>query len=116
MARKTNKKNRSSKLVIRRIDIGTSLTISILLHICVFLAIQVAFPTKNSQRPARTYDVNFLRTPADRIEEMKRNKTGMAGVKPTAKKPFKQTEDTISLDTKDKKYLPYVKVIRERLM
>ncbi|MCP4681252.1 MAG: energy transducer TonB, partial [Desulfobacterales bacterium] len=112
MARKTNEKNRSTKL---KVGMRTSLIVSILLHVCVFFAIQVAFPTKTNPKPARTYNVDFLRPPVDRVEEKKRNETDI-NVKPTAKKPLKQTEDTISLDTRDKKYRFYVKVIRERLM
>ncbi len=117
MAQKTNtKRNRTSDTPRGGLVMGIALVISLLLHMVIFLGIQKAFPLKLITKPLRTYKVELLPPPADTSDNKKAAATEPAGTKPQKKTAPEETEDTISLDTKDKRYISYAKTIKKNLM
>jgi TonB family protein len=116
MARKTNiKDDRLSRpQVVERI-MRTSLIISLFFHVLALLVIHEAFPMNWFTVPTRTYHVELLRPPLDILDDETKG-TDLASIKPQEEKPREETEDTISLNTKDKRYSSYAKAVKERLM
>ena len=112
---KTNRKSiyksgpRSSRKIVK-----IALIISFLFHAGLLLVIQKAFPVKWVSRPLRTFHVEFIRSPVDNTKEIER--TDLAVLRSNDKVNPEETEHTISLDTKDKRYSSYAEVIKERLM
>jgi TonB family protein len=116
MVRETYPKgDRPSKLFGRRPVMRTSLIISLFFHVCALLVIHEAFPMNWFRNPMRTYHVELLRPPLD-ILEKEIEGADLARIKQQQEKPREETEDTISLDTKDKRYSSYAKAIKQRLM
>ncbi len=116
MAKETSSKvSNTSKLSGPRAVMRISLIISLLFHVIVLFGVQKAFPV-NWMKPLRTYHIELLRPPVDTSYNEKNAGTDLARIKPHEKKQPEKTEDTISLDTKDKRYVSYAKVIKERLM
>jgi len=117
MGQKTKRtENNISKSPYRGAIFRITLIISLLLHGVVVLAIQEAFPVNWFSSPMRTYYVELLRPPVDPLINPDAAGADLAATKAPEKKPAQETEDTISLETKDQKYIPYVKIIKERLM
>jgi len=92
------------------------LAVSLLIHLSMLLGIQKAFPINWLPEPLRTYHVELIRPPIDPLNDEEAAGTDFAKIKPEEKEPPEKAEDTISLDTKDKRYVSYAKVIKERLM
>lgn len=116
MAKETSRKESStSKLPGHGTVMRVSLIISLLFHVIILFSVQKAFPI-NWMKPLRTYHVELLRPPVDTFYNEEAAGTNLARIKPQEKTPPEQTEDTISLDTKDKRYISYAKVIKERLL
>lgn len=117
MARETKrKKNRIWTLPSGKLVMRASIVISVFLHLCILLIIQEAFPINWVMKPMRTYEVDLIRPPIDPLDEEKPEGADLAKIKPDEKTPPEETEDTISLDTKDKRYGSYARVIKEALM
>jgi TonB family protein len=95
----------------------TSVIISVLFHVCVLFAIQTAFPMSWEKKPLKTYRVELIRPPLDTLKnEDDTGGTDPSKLKPSMKSRLKETEDTISLDTKDKRYSSYANTIKKVLM
>jgi len=94
----------------------TSLIVSVCFHFCVLMVVQKAFPINWAREPLRTYHVELLRPPVDPLDEAETTGADLAKIKPEEKTPPEETEDTISLDTANKKYSSYAAVIKARLM
>ncbi len=92
------------------------LVISLLIHFSMLLGIQKAFPINWFPEPLRTYHVELIRPPMDPLNDEEASGTDLAKIKPDENKSPEKVEDTISLDTKDKRYVSYAKVVKERLM
>lgn len=92
------------------------LIISLLFHVCLLIVINKAFPISWMIMPLRTYHVELLRPPVDPLNEEKQAITDLSGANPDKKTLPEDTEDTISLDTKDKRYISYAGIIKERLI
>jgi TonB family protein len=92
------------------------LVISLLVHLSMLLGIQKAFPVSWFPEPLRTYHVELIRPPIDPLNDEEASGADLAKIKPDESKPPEKVEDTISLDTKDKRYVSYAKVVKERLM
>ena len=116
MARKTDiKGDRPSRRHGFERIMRTSLIISLFFHVLALLVIHEAFPMNWFTRPTRTYHVELLRPPLDLLDD-ETNGADLARIKPQEEKPPEETEDTISLDTKDKRYSSYAKAVKKRLM
>lgn len=88
---------------------------SLVLHAAMLIAIQMVIPLGVLLKPLRTYRVEFIRPP---VESMKREDIGGADLahQDKSEKPRAQdTEETISLDTKDLRYSSYAGVIKAML-
>jgi TonB family protein len=93
-----------------------ALFVSILFHAGILMVVQKAFPINWGTEPLRTYRVELLRPPVDPLDDEDTAGADLAKIKPDEKAPPEDTEDTISLNTKDKKYTSYAAVIKTRLM
>jgi protein TonB len=93
-----------------------SMIVSLLFHVCILIAVQNAFPITRLAEPLRTYHVELLRPPIDPLNDEEATGTDLAKVNPEEEIPPEETQDTISLDTKDKKYTSYAKLIKAKLM
>lgn len=91
-----------------------SLVISLALHAGVLFVIQEALPHTWFTKPLQAYRVEFLRPPVDPLIEPQGGGADLAG--PQKPKKLDKTEDTISLNTKDKRYVSYARIIKAALM
>ena len=110
------KENRGYVLPSGRVVMRISLIVSLLFHVCVLMVVQKAFPISWVTEPLRTYHVELLRPPIDPFDDDETPGADLTKVDTEEETPPQETEDTISLDTKDKKYTSYAKVVKARLM
>ena len=99
--------------MIMRICLGVSLV----LHVSFVLAFPKAFPWAwQEAEELRTYQVEFIRPPVEDLEQddLADGEMGKAREKDT---PIPEdSQDTISLDTQDKRYVSYARIIKESIM
>ena len=94
-----------------------TLIISLLFHLGLLLVIQATVPLNwLKPEPLRTYYVELLRPPVDPFQAEDMEETDLQTIQPQKETPPLKSEDTISLNTRDKRYSPYAKVIKRRLM
>lgn len=105
-------KSKTSSGIIMRI----CLMISVLFHVVLLLSFQDAFPLYTDPDDLRTYEVELLRPP---VEDMDREQKADGDIEKPKAEPRpapEETEETISLDTDDKRYVTYARMIKERIM
>lgn len=110
------KKNRAFTLPSGRVIIRISMLVSLLCHVCILIIAQRAFPINWFPEPLRTYHVELLRPPVDPFDDEETADTDLTKIKANEKAQPVEAEDTISLDTKDKRYTSYAKAIKARLI
>lgn len=89
------------------------LIVSLAFHAVMVLSLQTAFPTYFSD-DFRIYRVELLRPPVDHMDLAEKPDTDIS--KPEAPPASSEdTQDTISLDTEDKRYVTYAQAIKERI-
>ena len=110
------KKNRPKSLSRGKVIMRASIIISLVLHAGMFLAVQKVFPINWFTTPLRTYKVELLRMPVDSLEDDEQNGADLARARARQRQDPGETEETISLDTKDKRYSSYAGMIKQRLM
>jgi TonB family protein len=116
MAPVTAKKaSRASDLSRGKVILRTTIILSLVLHACLLLAIQRAFPISWVLKPLKTYRVELIRPPVDPSEQARAGEADLAKIKPEEKTPPEETEETISLDTKDERYSSYAALIKGAL-
>ena len=93
-----------------------SLLVSLCFHAALLMAIQKAFPIHWVPEPLRTFHVELLRPSEDHFRETAPPELDHAKIQQQASEQPEIEPDTISLDTKDKRYSSYAKIIKERLM
>jgi TonB family protein len=103
---------RDARKAVMRISLGVSL----LFHVALVLALQKAFPFRWDVEPIRSYRVELIRPPMDPSATDAAGGTDLAKIRPIPEPAPEETEDTISLDTRDKRYSSYAKVIKSVLM
>jgi TonB family protein len=93
------------------------LIVSLAFHAVIVLSLQSAFPTYLTGEDLRFYRVELLRPPVDDMDLAEKPDTDIS--KPEeqeAPKPSSdETQETISLDTEDKRYVTYAQAIKERI-
>jgi TonB family protein len=93
------------------------LIVSLAFHAVILLTLQSAFPTYLTGEDLRIYRVELLRPPVDDMDLAEKPDTDIS--KPEeqeAPKPSSdETQETISLDTEDKRYVTYAQAIKERI-
>jgi len=92
------------------------LMISVLFHVVLLLSFQDAFPLYTDPEDLRTYEVELLRPPVEDMDRQEKADADIEKLKAEPKPAPEETEETISLDTDDKRYVTYARVIKERIM
>jgi TonB family protein len=117
MALKINKSlNNTLSLISPAVVMKASLLISFIFHIIILLVFQNVFSYYGNNAELRTYKVDLIRPPVENID------TGDSPgdlIDHTEEKesPVSDTfQDTISLDTKDKRYVSYTSLIKKEIM
>jgi TonB family protein len=95
----------------------TCLILSLAFHVVMVLALQNAIPTYLAGEDLRIYRVELLRPPVDDMDLTEKPDTDISKPEePAASKTSpEETQDTISLDTDDKRYVTYAQAIKERI-
>jgi TonB family protein len=93
------------------------LIVSLVLHAVIVLTLQSAFPTYLTAEDLRIYRVELMRPPVDDMDLTEKPDTDISKPEePAAAKPSsEETQDTISLDTDDKRYVTYAQAIKEKI-
>jgi len=94
----------------------SSLFVSLAVHLVALIILQKAFPIGWVAKPLRTYQVELLRPPIDPLELDQKVTDEIAKIGAEKDTPEETAEDTISLETKDKRYSSYAKIIKSRLL
>ena len=93
------------------------LIVSLVFHAVIVLTLQNAFPTYLAGEDLRIYRVELIRPPVDDLDLAEKPDTDIS--KPeepaTAQTPSEDSQETISLDTDDKRYVTYAQAIKERI-
>lgn len=97
----------------------TTIVVSVVVHALIFLGFKDAFSSLLAAH-SRLYEVELIRPPVDGLEEGKDATGDEAAVKeeeapPRESPPEELLEDTISLDTKDRKYVSYATLVKGRI-
>jgi TonB family protein len=95
----------------------TCLMLSLAFHAVMVLALQDAFPTYFAGEDLRIYRVELLRPPIDDMDLAEKPDTDISKPEePAVAKPAsEESQETISLDTDDKRYVTYAQAIKERI-
>jgi TonB family protein len=93
-----------------------SLVISVACHLGIVLAIQKAFPLHWTSEPTQAYRVELIRPPVDPSATDGGSEANLKEIGPPPRTPLEESEDTISLETSDKRYSSYAGIIKARLM
>jgi TonB family protein len=93
------------------------LIVSLVFHGLLVLTLQNAFPTFLAGENLRIYKVELIRPPVEDMDLAEKPDTDIS--KPEESSASQQTsedsQDTISLDTEDKRYVSYAQAIKERI-
>jgi len=93
------------------------LIVSLVFHAVIVLTLQNAFPTYLAGEDLRIYRVELIRPPVDDLDLAEKPDTDIS--KPEepapAQTPSEDSQETISLDTDDKRYVTYAQAIKERI-
>jgi TonB family protein len=117
MALKTIKSLNNSLVVMdTSVSMKASLFISLIFHIIILFIFQDALPSYWYNEELRTYRVDFIRPPVEDID----SEDSPGDIIDHAEKkesPITDSyEDTISLNTKDKRYVSYTNQIKKEIM
>ena len=95
----------------------TCLILSLAFHAVMVLALQSVIPTYLAGEDLRIFTVELLRPPVDDMDLTEKPDTDISKPEePAASKTSpEETQDTISLDTDDKRYVTYAQAIKERI-
>ncbi len=92
-----------------------SLILSLFFHAVTILALQEAFPLQWPLEELRTYRVDLIRPPVEDMDAEELSAPDISRTEQGPKPPPSLDQDTISLDTKDERYVTYAKLIKERI-
>lgn len=92
-----------------------SLVLSLFFHAIMIFALQEAFPLHWTVEELRTYRVDLIRPPIEDMDPEELSAPDISRTGQESKPPPSLDQDTISLDTKDERYVSYAKLIRERI-
>ena len=93
------------------------LIVSLTLHAVMVLALQNVVPIDLAVEDLRIYRVELLRPPVDDMDLAVKPDTDISKPEEPAasKTPLEETQETISLDTDDKRYVTYAQAIKEKI-
>ena len=92
-----------------------SLILSLFVHVVAILALQEAFPLHWPVEDLRTFRVDLIRPPVEDMDPEELSAPDISRTEQEPKPPPSLDQDTISLDTKDERYVTYAKLIKERI-
>ena len=95
--------------------IKVCLVVSFLFHAVTILAFHDAFNLNWTVEPSRTYKVDLIRTPVEDLDSDETSGVDISQTKEESELPPALEQDTISLDTKDKRYVSYARLIKGRI-
>lgn len=95
--------------------IKVCLIASFLFHAVGILAFHDAIHLSWTMEESRTYKVDLIRAPVDDLDPDKKPGSDISETKEESKPPPTLDQDTISLDTKDKRYVSYATLIKGRI-
>ncbi len=105
--------SRSGSRTILRI----SVLVSLLLHAMLLFTFRNAFSSYWAREDLRLYNVELIRPPIEDMDNEEKADADVAKARQEEKPPpSEESQDTISLDTTDKRYVDYARVIKERIM
>jgi len=90
--------------------------ISFLFHATILVAFQKVLPTNWNMEEIRTYSVELIRPPVEDISNDNTSEARIEHLKDRERSVPGDGQDTISLDTKDKRYITYARLIKEEIM
>jgi periplasmic protein TonB len=91
--------------------------LSIFLHALLTFTFRDAFSSFWAQQDLRVYKVELIRPPVEEIDDEREADADLAKSAGEEKPPApEESQDTISLDTTDKRYVDYAKAIKERIL
>ena len=93
-----------------------SLIVSFFIHIIILIAFQSAFPMYWQNTELRTYMIEMIRPPIENTGDVDVSGATLDHLKGKEESIDNQDQDTISLDTKDKRYVSYAHVIKKEIM
>lgn len=94
----------------------TCLILSLAFHVVMVFALQNVVPTYLAGEDLRIYRVELLRPPVDDMDLEKPDTDISKPEEPAVSKTSsEETQETISLDTNDKRYVTYAQAIKERI-
>jgi TonB family protein len=99
-----------AKMILR-----ISLIISFFLHIILLITFQKAFPLHWAVDDLRTYRVELVRPPVESLDTAPGPDADWTETPEEEAPAPEESQDTISLDTQDKRYITYAAAIKERI-
>ena len=93
-----------------------SIAVSFIFHITLILSFQSAFPLIWENEELRTYRVELIRPPIDDLETSEIPGDIMDDTMDNEEAHSEDSQDTISLDTKDERYIAYTSLIKQEIM
>jgi TonB family protein len=106
-----NWRSKASAHLILRI----SLLVSFLFHLVLLMSFQDAFSLFTEFEDLRIYTVELIRPPLDEMDREEKGRVDVAKPEADPTPHADETQETISLDTDDKRYVTYAGLIKERL-
>lgn len=94
----------------------TALMVSFFSHLIMILGIQALFPIYWTTGELKTYRVDLIRMEVDDIPSGAISDTFFDDTQKQEQPLSEETQDTISLDTKDKRYISYTSAIKRQIM
>jgi TonB family protein len=95
--------------------IKVCLIVSFLFHAITILALHDTFNLKWMVEQPRTYKVDLIRAPVEDLDTDETPGADISQTKEESEPPPTLDQDTISLDTKDKRYVSYARLIKARI-
>jgi len=92
------------------------LALSFLFHAVMVFALKDVFLLEWAPRDLRTYTVELVRPPLEDPDLRDTQRTEVSEIKEEKVTPPEESQDTISLNTSDKRYVSYARVIKERIL
>jgi TonB family protein len=95
--------------------IKVCLIVSFLFHAVTILALHDTFNLNWAVESPRTYRVDLIRAPVQDLDPDETPGADISRTKEESEPPPTLDQDTISLDTKDKRYVSYARLIKARI-
>ena len=89
--------------------------ISIFFHFSILLVFHKTLLFSWELEELKTYEVDFFRPPVDELDETSTQESRLGNSTRDNKTELTDSQETISLDTKDKRYISYAGLIKQKI-